>query len=202
MTKFFFLALLIIGSSFAQISKDTIADFIPTIASEFTQATVGYGNQGVIITHEGENTFEDILLNFESIDLEDTNASEWTVEWINEEGEVFNLINEDGSIVAVGPNLDEVVSDEIANALDVPESSIPDLIGTLAQDLVEKVDNAGGELSLTGQQAYDEATVPVASAIIDAKFSDAGNSISSGIGNVVSSITNGINLRGSNQNLN
>jgi len=184
-----------------QFSFQQSSNFLPNIIQNVDEATVGYGNQGVSITHEGGSTLDDSTFHFESIELENLDSDEWTVQWTDAEGEDYHLIDENGHIIQVGPNNStEDVTDELANAAGIPESSVAGVIGTLAEDLVQKVDEKGGNVTLTGKEVYSEAVGPVTLAVINAKFSsssigsgieDAGDKVSEAASTVGSTVSDG-----------
>jgi len=180
--------LLFLTALLFQLSFQQSNNFLSNIIQNADEATVGHGNQGVVITNEGGNTLDDSLFHFQSIELEGLSSDEWTVHWIDNEGEAFDLIDENGLIIAVGPdNSTEDVTNQLASAASIPAASVSGLIGTLTEDLVQEIDKSGGNETLTGNQVYSKAILPVSLAVLGAQagansvasnLDEAGNAIS------------------------
>jgi len=176
---FLFAFVCLFGISFAQQNAQDLVNIAINYAPEIINnapdyAIVKNGNDGVEVTWSGTN-LTDAVIHLDSVDLSQNTEAEWFVEWVNE-GEVWDVVDDgDGYFTVNGPSGSHdyyVPANEWIEG--IPQESISGIINDLTGDLVNLVQEAGGELDLTVVEAYTAAAVPVANAFAKAAASNGG----------------------------
>jgi len=149
-------ALFSISSLRAQLIAPVItpASILSPVAQAIPELLVGYGDDGVWITHSGET---ELLIHLESTELDIANPDEWTVSWLAENGEAYHLAYLEDDIYVIGDdnNIAVDISQNITDIVGVPSDFDYYLVSTLAKDLVNHVDEAEGSVTYTLGEALE-----------------------------------------------
>ena len=159
----------LLGTSFAQQNIGDLANLAIDYTQDVDVAVIKHGNDGVQVTTTGTNA-DDLLLHLDSVDLTG-NEGEWFVEWVNDEGQVWDVVDDgNGYFTVNGPTGSQeyyIQADEWVEG--VPQSSISGVVDDLTAAVVTYVQEAGGEADLTLTEAYAAAVGPVTNALNAAK---------------------------------
>ncbi len=161
MAKLFpiFLAFLSIYSLKAQLIPPTVtvSPILGPVAEAVPDLLVGYGDDGVLITHSGDFLENDLLIHLESTELDVEDDNEWTVSWTNGNGESYHLAYLEGDIYAIGDNNDVSlnISPDITYYVGIPDEFDYYLVSNLAKGLVDHVDEAGGDVTYNVEEAFN-----------------------------------------------
>ena len=153
-----FLALLSLSSLNAQLIPPAVklSPILGPVSEALPSVLVGYGDDGVLITHSGDFLENDLLIHLESTELDIENPDEWTVSWTNSHGESYHLAYLEEDIYVIGDNNDKVldISPDITYFAGVPEDFDYYLVSTMAKGLVDHVDEEGGDITYNLEETF------------------------------------------------
>ena len=152
-----FLACLI-GVIFAQQNIQDLVNVALNYTDDVDVAVIKHGSDGVQVTSTGTNA-DDLVLHLHSVDLAG-NEGEWFVEWVNDEGQVWDVVDDgNGYFTVNGPDSHQeyyVPAGEWVEG--VPQSAVSGIVDGLTEAVVNYVQGAGGEADFTVAQATEIAT--------------------------------------------
>lgn len=177
---FLFAFVCLFGISFTQQTPSDLVNLAINYAPELISnapdyAIVKNGNDGVEVTTTGSG-LTDLVFHLDSVDLSENTEAEWFVEWSNE-GQVWDIVDDgNGYFTVNGPSGSQDYYVPVAEWVEnVPQESVSGIINDLTGDLVNLVQEAGGELDLTVAEAYTAAALPIANALANAAASAGGS---------------------------
>jgi len=134
------------------------ADFTLDKLGDGDTFLIASGAQGLVVTPQGEfgEGWEDLILELERVALPNNAEGEWIYEWETLEGQVFEIIDDNGQLIQVGDDSsEENLSEYIASETGIPAVALPGvmegLFGAIMNDVYVKDTNIQ---SISATEAY------------------------------------------------